>query len=122
MKGDQCTDGDDGPTCQKANTTGMPEMPDCNPVCGDGCSCLLGRCVCGEVTSETDLSMGDMWKIVNCAAETVGKVKKACKNDCMKDDSSLQGCSECVLMKTKCLQASLQQALPSGNGTETTQA
>ena len=120
--GDQCTDGDKGPTCKKGGTTGMPEMPSCSTDCGDSCVCLLGRCVCGEVTSETDLSMGDMWKIVNCAAETVGKVKKACKNDCMNDDSSLQGCSECVLMKTKCLQASLQQALPSGNGTETTQA
>merc|ERR1712001_692383 len=59
--GDQCVDGDDGPTCQKGDMTGMPEMPTCNTQCGESCACLLGRCVCGgEVSDEMDLSMGDM--------------------------------------------------------------
>merc|ERR1712083_18254 len=122
LMGDQCVDGDDGPTCQKGDMTAMPEMPTCNTQCGESCACLLGRCVCGgEVIDEMDLSMGDMWAIVNCAAEAVSQVKKACKNDCMKDGATLQGCSECVLYKTKCLQASLQVS-GGGNGTETTQA
>ena len=99
--GGQCVDGDDGPTCQKGDTTTMPEMPTCNPECAADCSCLLGRCVC-----DGDGSMGDMWKIINCAADIGGKVKKACKNDCSKDDATLQSCTECVSTKTKCLQAS----------------
>ena len=97
--GGQCVDGDDGPTCQKGDM--MPEMPACDPECAADCSCLLGRCVC-----EGDGSMGDMWKIVNCAADIGGKVKKACKNDCSKDDATLQSCTECVKTKTKCLQGS----------------
>ena len=102
MKGEMCVNGTKGPTCQAAETN--MTMPACSPSCGDSCACLLGRCVCGgEVIDEMDLSMGDMWKIVNCAAETVGKVKKGCKDDCMKDGATLQGCTECVVSKTKCL-------------------
>ena len=87
--------------------TAMPEMPTCNTECASDCACLLGRCVCwGDVIDEMDLSMGDMWKIVNCAADIGGKVKKACKNDCTTDDATLQSCTECVQTKTKCLQAS----------------
>merc|ERR1711992_215965 len=111
LTGDQCVDGTKGPTCQKGDMTSMPEMPACNTECGDSCACLLGRCVCGgEVINEKDLSMGDMWKIVNCAAEAVGHVKKGCKKDCLMSNASLQGCSECVLMKTQCLLVSAGMA------------
>merc|ERR1712088_825849 len=111
LTGDQCVDGTKGPTCQKGDMTSMPEMPACNTACGDSCACLLGRCVCGgEVIDEMDLSMGDMWKIVNCAAEAVGHVKKGCKKDCLMSNASLQGCSECVLMKTQCLLVSAGMA------------
>merc|ERR1711992_432496 len=107
LTGDQCVEGDKGATCQKGDMTTMPVMPSCNTQCGDSCACLLGRCVCGGgVIDEMDLSMEDMWKIVNCAAESVGQVKKGCKKDCLTSNATLQGCSECVLMKTKCLQAS----------------
>merc|ERR1719220_937810 len=111
LSGGQCGEGDKGPSCQKGNMTSMPEMPACNTQCGDSCACLLGRCVCGgDVIDEMDLSMEDMWKIVNCAAEAVGNVKKGCKKDCMTSNASLQGCSECVLMKTKCLLVSAGMA------------
>merc|ERR1712241_898565 len=107
LTGDQCVEGDKGPSCQKGDMTTMPVMPSCNTQCGDSCACLLGRCVCGgDVIDDMDLSMEDMWKIVNCAAESVGQVKKGCKKDCLTSNATLQGCSECVLMKTKCLQAS----------------
>merc|ERR1711994_1172770 len=107
LTGDQCVEGDKGPSCQKGDMTTMPVMPSGNTQCGDSCACLLGRCVCGgDVIDEMDLSMEDMWKIVNCAAESVGNVKKACKKDCLTSNATLQGCSECVLMKTKCLQVS----------------
>merc|ERR1712241_1251348 len=107
LTGDQCVEGDKGPSCQKGDMTTMPVMPSCNTACGDSCACLLGRCVCGgDVIDDMDLSMEDMWKIVNCAAESVGQVKKGCKKDCLTSNATLQGCSECVLMKTKCLQAS----------------
>jgi len=114
MTGDMCVDGDKGPSCQKGDDT-MPEMPSCNPACSSDCGCVLGNCVCLGEVSETGISSGDLWKIIGCAAEAVGKVKKSCKKECSMKGSTLAGCTQCVYEDTKCLQA----AIVMGNTTQT---
>ena len=104
LTGDQCVEGDKGPSCQKGNMTAMPVMSSCDPECDEGCYCFLSKCFCPADVSEMDQSVEDLWKIMSCASDAIGNVKgKACKKDCMMKDSDLESCSSCVFTKTKCL-------------------
>merc|ERR1712158_184900 len=102
--GQECVEGDKGPSCEKLETT-MTVMPVCDPECSPGCYCIWGQCFCpADLMGGTDLSMDVMWKMMSCASEAVGSVKsKACKKDCMMEDSDLDSCSTCVLSTTECL-------------------
>merc|ERR1712088_83723 len=104
MFGQECVDGDKGPTCQKPETT-MPVMPPCAVECLPGCFCVMSQCFCPpEVMGDTDLSMEDLWKTLSCASNAVGNVKsKDCKDSCMKEDSDIVSCSTCVVSTTDCL-------------------
>ena len=100
IKGEVCVEGTKGATCKADNTTtSLPIMPACDPVCADGCNCLLGQCVCdGDLPSITAA-----WRIIGCAGDVAGQMKKACKKDCMSEDSDLMTCSNCVILQTPCL-------------------
>merc|ERR1711997_1180646 len=103
--GQECVEGNKGPTCQKPETI-LPAMPPCTTTCEPPCFCIMAQCFCPPdvTTNPTALSMSDLWKTLSCASDAVGTVKsKACKQSCMMEDSDVVTCSTCVVSQTDCL-------------------